>query len=340
MAKLSGHRTRHLSRVFLLASLALVLRVPTASATDVDLLGTWHVLIHYTDDNAHDTSAWRWDDRVWVFSKAGTKLRWTEYPIVVFRDQSGRFGMIGTNRASRIIHAWEPNEAQQAQIRDGLEVNPRGKKSKTLRGSNDKGWASSGSRGAASASVITYSEEWTIEGMPERPIFQRADILGSALTESMEGLTRYATTEVSPDGNVISGTFERDGTRHGRFRMTRAGPAGDVKGSGRTQGQRLMDAWFGEFAEVMRGDPAAYEKMIQEKIAAGEGKDLPPEVRDEIRSRIRTDIERSIREKGLDPRDYDVQIDRLTLRVEKAMVEEGKSADEIANMIEEGELGP
>jgi hypothetical protein len=338
MEELPRHRTRHLIGLVLSALLAIGLSAAQATAADLDLIGPWHMLVHYTDDNTHNPDAWRWDDRVWVFDEAGSKIRWSEFPIVVFRDQTGRFGRQGTNRATRIIHAWEPNPAQQAQIEAGLEVNPRGKKSKSLRGSNEKGWESTRRRSSPGASVITYVEDWSIEGMPDAPVFQRADMMGSAMTESMEGLTRYAATEVTPDGKVISGTFERDGTRHGRFRMTRAGTSSDVKGSGKTQGQRLMDAWFGEFADAMRGDPESYERIVKEKIAPGEGKDLPSEVRDEIRSKIRTDIERSIRQKGLNPRDFEKQIDRMTLRVEKAMVEDGKSAGDIARMIEEGEL--
>ena len=50
--------------------------------------------------------------------------------------------------------------------------NPRGMKSKSLRGSDAEGWASASRARAASASVITYTENWSIEGMPDRPVFR------------------------------------------------------------------------------------------------------------------------------------------------------------------------
>ena len=341
MEDLPRHSPRHLSRLAAAALYFLASGLPASASEggEVELIGTWHVLVHYTDDNTHNPEAWRWDDRVWVFENKGSKLRWSKFPIVVFQDQTGRFSSIGTNRASRVIHAWEPNEGQLAQIREGLEVNPRGKKSKSLRGSDEKGWASSRRRSSPGASVITYVEDWSIDGMPEMPVFQRADMMGSMMTENMEGLIRYAATEVSADGRVISGTFERDGTRHGRFRMSRSGEASDVKGSGKTQGERLMNAWFGEFASALRGDRKAMEAAIQKQIDAGEGKNLPPEARDAIRAEIRADIEKAIEARGLDPRDYGRQIETLTRKVDKALVEDGKSADEIGRMIEEGEFG-
>ena len=77
-----------------------------ASAEGVDLLGTWYVLVHYKDDNAPNPEQERWEDRVWVFEKKGRRLKWTEYPIVVFEDDSGRFERRGTGQYARILHSW------------------------------------------------------------------------------------------------------------------------------------------------------------------------------------------------------------------------------------------
>ncbi|HEX5066770.1 MAG TPA: hypothetical protein VFY49_11700 [Myxococcota bacterium] len=213
-----------------LAALVAALGMATPAAA-VELVGTWYVLVHYKDDNAGNPEAERWDDRVWVFEKQGTNLKWTEYPIAVFDDESGRFERRDSGQYARILGSWEPSEAQLADIRDGLQVNSRGSKTKTLRGADAKGWTS-GRRGggSASASVISYEEVWAIEGLPARPVFTRSDFMGGGRTDTLEGSIEYATTESSAD--ALSGTYERDGTRHGTFRMLRSGAVGELKGAG------------------------------------------------------------------------------------------------------------
>ena len=115
MAQLPHRRARRLA-VLAIAFGCLSSTIARADVTDreaLDLVGTWHVLIHYTDDHTHDPSQMRWDDKVWVFEPTGSRLRWTEYPIVVFRDQAGRFEILGSRRV-RVLHGWELNEAQRA----------------------------------------------------------------------------------------------------------------------------------------------------------------------------------------------------------------------------------
>ncbi len=208
---------------------------------ELDLVGTWHVLVHYTDDNSHDPEQLRWDDRIWVFERTGSLLRWDEFPIVVFGDNRGRFEHLGTNHARRVTGAWEPNQKQFAQILDGLEVNDRGKKSKKLSKVEGDGWRSRSSSRPASFSVLVYVEHWSIEGPPDRPVFRREDQLGAERSEGLDGVTRYSTTWVDPSGDLLRGDFERDGTRHGSFRMLRAAPVSGVKGSGKTQSERYRD---------------------------------------------------------------------------------------------------
>src|SRR5262245_1937935 len=156
-----------------------------APARAVDLVGTWYVLIHYKDSHADNADTERWDDRVWVFDKQGTRLRWTEYPIVVFEDESGRFERRQTGQYARILHFWEPSDVQLSDIKDGLKVNSRGCKTKTLRGSDAKGWTSGKRTAAASASVLTYTEIWQIEGMPAEPVFSRSDVMGGGSSDSL-----------------------------------------------------------------------------------------------------------------------------------------------------------
>ncbi len=221
---------------------------------ELDLVGTWHVLVHYPDDNSHDPEQLRWDDRIWVFEPTGSRLRWDEFPIVVFGDNRGRFEHLGTNRARRVTGAWEPNEKQFAQILDGLEVNDRGKKSKRLRKVEGNGWRSQSSSRSVSVSVLSYVEHWSIEGPPERPVFRREDQLGDERSEGLDGVTLYSTTWTDPSGDLLRGDFERDGTRHGSFRMLRAAPVSGVKGSGKTQSERMRDALRDRYLRRVRED--------------------------------------------------------------------------------------
>lgn len=341
MAKLPRRRTRGLT-----VALALAAAISFASARAdevrgeaVDLIGTWHVLIHYTDDHAHATDQMRWDDKVWVFERSGSRLRWTEYPIVVFRDQTGRFESLGGARASRVLGGWEPNEAQLAQIRAGLEVNDRGSKSKTLREHGEDGWRSTTRPSAASASIVTYVENWSIERASETPIFRREDILGSGRAESLEGVTEYATTEVAAGGNVLRGTFERDGSRHGTFRLLRAGAAQGVKGSGKSEGERFYEMFFGEEfgPAIMRGEGALREAVEQRTKEGGE---IPEEMRERVRAEIRAAVEESVRESGRDPANFESEIDSLTHQIERRMLDEGRSPQEVEQMLKDGRIKP
>ncbi len=227
MAELSRSRARHLSprsgAVCLLAASCLL---PAAAAAQVDLEGTWHVLVHYTDDNSRHPEQPRWHDRVWAFERKGSRLQWVEYPIAVFEKESGRFERRSTGQYARVLGAWEPDAAQLANIADGLRVNTRGMKKKTLRGSDESGWDTTHRARAASASVVTYQENWRIEGLPRLPIFIQQDLLGSGRSETLEGVTLYEATTVGDGGDLIEGSYERDGTRHGTFQLRRAGAVG------------------------------------------------------------------------------------------------------------------
>jgi len=187
----------------------------------VTLLGAWHVLVHYRDAASSGAERGRWDDRAWVFEREGDRLRWTEYPIVVFDDETGRFEKDGANRASRIPHRWQPDEAQLADIENGLAVNQRGMSAATLRRSAGS-WVSAPKQAASSASMIRYVESWRVDPAAEGPIFKREDSLQSERAEDLTGVTIYTTRAVADDGNRLRGDFERDGTQRGTFTMTRA----------------------------------------------------------------------------------------------------------------------
>jgi hypothetical protein len=177
--------------------------------------------VHYEDAASSGAERERWDDRAWVFEREGDRLRWTEYPIVVFDDETGRFEKDGANRASRIPHHWQPDEAQLADIENGLAVSERGMAAATLRRSEGS-WVSEPKHAAPSASMIRYVESWRVDPAAEGPIFKREDALRSERVEDLIGVTIYTTRAVADDGRRLRGDFERDGTQHGTFTMTRA----------------------------------------------------------------------------------------------------------------------
>lgn len=207
----------------------------------VDLEGSWFVLVHYRDWMTANPDADRWEDKVWTFERKGSRLEWTEYPIVVFDDDSGRFGRVGMNTRARLLEKWEPNEGQLAEIAAGPKVNNRGSKSKSLRGSPERGWASSSSARTASAFTVGYQEHWSIDDPTKLPVFTRDDALGTEASlatggdEAISGRTRYVTLQVLDGGDVLQGRYARDENRKGSFRMLRAGA---VRGVGGREGAR------------------------------------------------------------------------------------------------------
>jgi hypothetical protein len=239
-------------------ALALLLGSAAPSARAVELEGYWYVLVHYQDAETNKPDQWRWDDRVWRFEKKGDRLEWGEWPIVVLDDETGRFEAVRGGRATRVLGKWEPSAAQLGDIRDGLQVNSRGMKSKTLRSeAGGTAWSSGEGPAADSALVVTYSETWKIAGLPAAPVFSRDDSMGSGVTESMSGRTVYTTENVGPNADEIRGRFERDGTRSGTFRMIRSGATEALKGAARDQRElqqkRFREAMTGNTEELRIG---------------------------------------------------------------------------------------
>lgn len=311
------------------------------SGAAVDLTGTWHVLVHYKDAHSPRPDVKRWNDRLWVFKRKGDDLVWTDYPIVVFKDHSGRFEQLGTNRQSRVLGYWEPNADQLAQIRSGLEINPRGAVTKTLHASKDGGWTSSsgGDDAFASARYITYESTWTIQD-PSRPRFLLRDVLGSATTDSLEGRTLYQTTAVEQDGNLLRGSFDRDGVRKGTFEMRRSGKSRHVQAMAGTRAERAYKALFGEagrqlYAGTLPGGGS--EKALRKAIASG---DFGPADRAQLRKQIETWLRQQFKVQGNDPRAFEPQIQSLARKMVHLMVDEGKSVDQIGGMLEDGRLRP
>ena len=219
-ARTLGAATAFARGVALAAALAAFAPIDVGAEAP-DLSGAWHVLVHYTDAASADAERERWDDRAWVFERQGDRLRWTEYPIVVFDDETGRFENGGARRSARTARHWEPDAGQLADIRDGLAVNQRGVTSVTLRRSGQS-WVSAPEQEVSSASTIRYLEAWRVDPSAEGPIFRREDALRSERAEDLAGTTIYTTRAIADQGRQLRGDFERDGTQRGSFVMTRA----------------------------------------------------------------------------------------------------------------------
>ncbi len=230
------------------AALLTPSQVRAEDVARVDLIGSWFVLIHYRDSATANPDSDRWEDRVWTFEMKGSRLHWTDHPIVVFDDGSGRFEARGGNRRARVLAAWQPNEAQRQEIQAGLRVNSRGTKTKSLRGSFESGWESVGTLRAQSASVVGYHETWRIANLTTLPVFTRDDVLGSgpsdsasARIEGLEGRTQYTTREVLEGGNLLRGDYARDQNRTGTFQLIRSGSARGLDTGGLTPNQKAAE---------------------------------------------------------------------------------------------------
>jgi hypothetical protein len=323
-------------RLLVAACAAAACALPRAAAA-VELEGTWYVLVHYQDAGSPKPDAWRWEDRVWRFTRQGDRLEWTEWPIVVLDDERGRFENLSGSRASRVVAAWEPSPGQLSDIQDGVQVNPRGVKTKTLRAGGGSGaWSSSESASAESASIITYSEHWAIEGPPDKPVFSREDSLGSGRSETMEGRIEYRTEEERDGGNELVGSFDRDGTRVGRFRMIRSGETERVRGSGLTQSQRVMQMFASQVGVQLT--PAQVKALSEGRSAPG--MPVPADLRADVRAQIRENVEDAIRQQGQDPRALEPQVESLTGKIEHMILDEGKSLEEVQRMLSAGEIAP
>jgi hypothetical protein len=322
----------------LLACLLAALPAPALALGAADLVGAWHVLVHYTDAGTENPDAKRWEDRIWVFEKAGEQLRWTDYPIVVFDDDTGRFENLGGNRASRVLDFWEPNVAQQLQIREGLAINSRGSRSKTLSGSDEKGWTSARRGGGYKSSrFITYEETWTLDGLPDKPRFERQDSMGAGGGEDFEGRTLYETTRIEAGGDVLRGSFDRDGQRKGTFRLARTGAVKSVdEGGGKSAAGNVMKR--AEFIAMLA--PGLVQLPGGRSEEEWRAAVTSPRAKEE-RLALRAALEEGIRSQLVNPEDADSQralLSNLAVELERLFVEEKKSLADLRKMMVEGEV--
>jgi hypothetical protein len=247
-----------------------------SAAAPLQLEGTWYVLVHFRDSATANPDSDRWLDLVWVFSRKGSRLQWTEYPMVVFADTSGRFEARRGNPRSRVLAAWEPNAAQRRTIDRGPTVGQRGSKTKSLSGSNEQGWRTTRRRppggSAGSAMVIGYQEKAVIEGLGGLPVFERQDVFGNGTQQTTEGYTLFAVTEIDEKGR-LHGRFERDDHRRGRFRMWRTPPMREPTRRARSWEEKQTQMVEDLIERAARGDVDA-QRQLRELQALVEGEPL------------------------------------------------------------------
>ncbi|MBW2240875.1 MAG: hypothetical protein JRH01_02730 [Deltaproteobacteria bacterium] len=318
---------------------ALTLAAPVA-AEPTDLLGTWHVLVHYKDKITNNPDTERWEDRIWVFKTEGSRMAWSDYPIVVFDEKKGRFDN-SSGRNSRVLHFWEPNAAQLSEIHEGLAINQRGARTKRMKGSPAEGWTSAkGRRGYRSLNVVTFEETWTIEMNGDLPKFIRDDVMGSASTESMEGRTQFETETIEDGGNTLRGRFERDGgDRAGTFRLTRSGSTRSVGSSGKTlqdkvsSGERLNLMLAGHLTELPgEHDEDWYRAKIEDGTLTQDDRfALRAAFEQRLKETLGSDTERTT---------YRVIMQNLARKMERLFVEDGKSMSDLRKMLRDGQLKP
>ena len=293
----------------------------------VELAGTWYVLVHYRDAESEGRTLVQWEDRVWRFERRAEQLLWTEYPVVLFRDATGRFERVEGGRESRVLHAWQPNDGQRAEIGRGLVVAPTGARSKGLVASRSGGWESKGDARARSASVIAYHERWRIAGTPQRPRFMREDVLGGGRAEAVQGSTLYETEETSASGDEIRGRYERDGVRLGRFWMWRSG---EVAESAARPGPPSAPPALG-------GPGREARERLERLLAAGAA---DSERRSEIRQAIRELVRQHLGQSHGDSADSRERVEGLTRQIETLLLDEGCSIDDVNARLADGRLTP
>ncbi len=197
-------------------AVALALLLVADAAQAVELEGTWYLLVHYRDATSSNPGALRWEDRIWDFQREGERLLWTDYEIVNFVDSRGRF-----ERDRRVVGPWEPSRSQRREIERGLFANPRGTRVLTLERTEGGGWRTRADSDALrkSRAPMSFGLAGSVAGTRELPVFSIDEMLGRPGAVAALSQTVLATESASTSGDRLTGSYRRDGTRTGTFRM-------------------------------------------------------------------------------------------------------------------------
>ena len=176
--------------------------------------------------HAKNAEAKRWEDRVWVFEKTGDRLaldrlsdrrvRRRDRPLRAPSAATARAACSPTGRRTRRSRPSSPAGLDGQLAR--LEVRRRCAAATRRAGSRAS---------TAAAAPVDRSSPTRRPGAsracPTSRVFTRRTRWAAAAREDVEGRTLYKTTTVEAGGNVLRGSFDRDGTRKGTFRLTRGG---------------------------------------------------------------------------------------------------------------------
>lgn len=307
------------------------------SAAPLELEGAWHVLVHFRDLHSRHPERTLWEDRLWVFEREGGRLVWRDYPIVVFEDAAGRFERSrATGDRFRAGTPWTPSPGQEAEIRAGLRVNPRGARRKRLAPDpGGDGWASPGRAVPQSASSVTYHEVARVTGLSGLPVFEWRAVLDSARAEALEGVTRFETRERRDGDRLLVGRYRRDGHLEGTFWLRRAGLPAEARGAARAREDRFEARFYGQLADALLSSP-----RLEAALAERSGSPAGPEERERLRSLIREVLEDELDARGGAPYRYRGQLEALAREISVLLLVEGRPVDEVARRLRAGEIEP
>lgn len=289
------------------------------------------MLVHYRDLRSAQPEQDQWEDRLFVFEREGDGLRFREFPVVLFDDESGRFARRG-GESERVLGAWEPDDARRAEIARGLRVRADGAREKRLR-PTPGGWSSARSA-FDSARTVGFESIVEVDLSGAAPRVSVADSLGSSAAHALEGRTEYRGERTGPGGE-IEGRFDRDGRRVGRFRMIPSGPPRGLAEPPPRAPEEPTRAEVEERLYRSLGRGLAASDALPERFAGGGEAE-----RAALGERVRAALATLFADQGNDPRAHAPRLERLTAAVVRLYAEEGRSREEIGRMLEDGRLRP
>ena len=85
-------------------------------------------------------------------------------------------------------------------------------------------------------------------------------------SENLDGRTRYQVTAVSAGGNEMTGTFARDKSRTGTFRMIRSGPIQGLPKDDKTPNEKQRERAIDEMIRQEVGDDPEAQRKAREAL--------------------------------------------------------------------------
>jgi hypothetical protein len=166
-------------------------------------------------------------------------------------------------------------------------------------------------------------------------VFSRADSMGGGSAEELAGHTEYRSETAAAGGDELRGSFERDGTRIGNFRMIRSGDVSDVGSHSQSDRQRkvMMENAMRSGLVDSQEVHAAIARQIQ--LVAD-----PSQGREQVHAAVRKSVEDAYRKQDADPRNFSPQVESLTSKIEAQLLDQGKSVAAVQQMLAEGEIAP